>query len=37
VSGSDDPYVTRWIEASQVSRAADYGLMAQLIAEAIAE
>jgi cell filamentation protein len=27
----------RWIEASQVSHAADYDLMAQLIAEAIAE
>jgi cell filamentation protein len=27
----------RWIEASQISHAADYDLMAQLIAEAIAE
>lgn len=26
---------TRWIEASQVSHAADYSLMAQLIAEAV--
>jgi hypothetical protein len=28
--------VARWIEASQVSHAADYDLMARLIADAIA-